>query len=121
MRRKSRNMLFQQDRSGRISPSEAHQRVQAGEAVLVDVREQPEWSTCHAPCAVHLPLSGLPAQTRIPTSVKGRPVVAVCRSGNRSQRAAQLLAARGVDVVDVEGGMIAWERAGLPVSSPRGC
>jgi rhodanese-related sulfurtransferase len=87
--------------------------------VLVDVRERVEWNAGHAPEAVHLPLSRLMAGARLPGSAAGRPVVTVCRSGHRSRQAARLLAARGVDVVDVRGGMTAWERAGLPVTGRR--
>ena len=52
-----------------------------------------------------------------PTS---RPVVAVCRSGNRSGQAALALAAAGVDVVNMTGGMKAWHDAGLPMRSNDG-
>ncbi|WP_374108990.1 rhodanese-like domain-containing protein [Streptomyces sp. CC228A] len=44
----------------------------------------------------------------------------VCRSGQRSQQAARLLADRGAHTVDVEGGMRAWARAGFPVVDPHG-
>ncbi|MEV0743271.1 rhodanese-like domain-containing protein [Streptomyces sp. NPDC050549] len=112
-------MLFFRRRPGRIAPGEARTRVQAGAAVLVDVRERVEWNGGHAPEAVHLPLSRLMAGAQLPGSATGRPVVTVCRSGHRSRQAARLLAARGVDVVDVKGGMTAWERAGLPVTGRR--
>lgn len=113
------DMLFFRRRTERISPDEAVRRTQAGDAVLVDVRERVEWNAGHAPQAVHLPLSRLMAYAELPKAAGGRPVVAVCRSGHRSRQAARLLAARGHDVVDVKGGMTAWERAGLPVSGRR--
>jgi rhodanese-related sulfurtransferase len=102
-------MLFFRRRTGRITPGEARNRVQAGAAVLVDVRERVEWNAGHAPEAVHLPLSRLMAGAQLPGSA----------AGHRSRQAARLLAARGVDVVDVRGGMTAWERAGLPVTGRR--
>lgn len=46
---------------------------------------------------------------------RGRSVVVVCRSGRRSREAVALLTARGLDTVDVVGGMTAWRAAGLPV------
>lgn len=88
-------MLFFRRRTGRITPDEARSRVQAGVAVLMDVRERVEWNAGHAPEAVHLPLSRLIAGAQLPGSVAGRPVVTVCRSGHRSRQAARLLAARG--------------------------
>jgi rhodanese-related sulfurtransferase len=107
---------------GRIGPAEAG-RCTPAEAVLLDVREQYEWDTGHAPHAVHLPLSvlaRLPAGAPLPPAAEGRPLVVICRSGVRSRQAAALLAARGARAVDVTGGMRAWARAGLPVVDERG-
>ena len=105
---------------GRLTPAEAHERTSTTEAVLLDVREKAEWQAGHAPTAVHLPLGSLLAGAVLPKAAQGRPVVAICRGGNRSRQAAKALAARGVDVVDVSGGMGAWQRAGLPVVDGRG-
>lgn len=108
-------------RPSRITAAEAHQRTgDAPEApVLLDVRELREWQLGHAPAAVHVPLAELESG-ELPAAVRGRPVMTVCRSGGRSQKAAALLAERGVDVVDVKGGMQAWEGAGLPIVNGRG-
>lgn len=92
----------------------------ARDAVLLDVRESYEWEAGHAPDAVHAPLSALAAGAALPERVAGRPLVVVCRSGNRSRQAAELLAARGADAVDVIGGMRDWARRGLPVVDLRG-
>ncbi|MFG2728158.1 rhodanese-like domain-containing protein [Streptomyces canus] len=107
----------------RITAEEAHERTGAeAEAALLDVREHAEWAAGHAPGAVHAPLSELARGGRLPRAAEDRPVVTICRSGKRSREAAGLLAARGVDVVDVLGGMRAWEEAGLEVvgGSPGG-
>ncbi|MGP4086530.1 MBL fold metallo-hydrolase [Streptomyces sp. KR55] len=98
----------------RLTPAEAADRTHT-DAVLLDVREPAEWAAGHAPGAVPAPLSGLAAGGELPQSAQGRPVVAICRSGRRSREAADLLAARGVRVADVAGGMRAWAEAGLPV------
>ncbi|EYT79798.1 sulfurtransferase [Streptomyces sp. Tu 6176] len=103
---------------GRLTPQAAHQQVSDGTALLLDVRETPEWNAGHAPEALHLPLSRLVTGAPLPSAVRGRPVVAICRSGHRSRQAARLLAGRGVQATDVTGGMTAWARAGLPVSGP---
>ncbi|MDX3520527.1 rhodanese-like domain-containing protein [Streptomyces scabiei] len=100
---------------GRLTPQLAHRQTSAGAAVLVDVRETPEWNAGHAPDALHLPLTRLAAGASLPAAVQGRPVVTICRSGHRSQQAAKLLAGHGVEATDVTGGMTAWARAGLPV------
>lgn len=98
---------------GRLTPQQAHQQTGDGTAVLLDVRETPEWNAGHAPDALHLPLSRLAAGASLPAAAQGRLVVMICRSGHRSQQAAKLLAGRGVQVTDVTGGMSAWARAGL--------
>ncbi|AXE23592.1 rhodanese-like domain-containing protein [Streptomyces globosus] len=105
---------------GRLTPSQAHQRTGDGRAVLLDVREAPEWEAGHAPDALHLPLSRLTAGAPLPASAQGRPVVAICRSGHRSRQAARLLADRGIEATDVTGGMTAWAREGLPVTGGQG-
>jgi rhodanese-related sulfurtransferase len=105
---------------GRLTPHQAHERTGAGGAVLLDVRETPEWKTGHAPRAVHLPFSRLLLGAELPAGVAGKPVVAICRSGHRSQQAAKYLAAKGFDAVDVRGGMSAWTQAGLPVTREGG-
>ncbi|MER5994476.1 rhodanese-like domain-containing protein [Streptomyces viridosporus] len=104
----------------RLIPDQARARTDDGTVVLLDVREAPEWKAGHAPGAVHLPLTRLLAGAALPPDAQGRPVVAICRSGRRSQQAAQLLTDRGVEAVDVTGGMTAWAEAGLPVVDERG-
>ncbi|MFI0898090.1 rhodanese-like domain-containing protein [Streptomyces sp. NPDC020983] len=106
----------------RVTAGEARRRTlgSAATAVLLDVREQGEWDAGHAPGAVHAALSRLSAGAALPAAAQGRPVVVICRSGHRSQQAARLLADRGVDAVDVRGGMKAWAAAGYGVAGPRG-
>ncbi|MFD5231394.1 rhodanese-like domain-containing protein [Streptomyces qaidamensis] len=105
---------------GRLTPQLAHQQAGDGTAVLLDVRETPEWNAGHASGALHLPLCRLMAGAPLPAAAQGKPVVTICRSGHRSQQAAELLAGRGVQATDVTGGMTAWARAGLPVIGPGG-
>jgi rhodanese-related sulfurtransferase len=94
-----------------VSPAEARMLVLTRNAVLLDVREPNEWDAGHAPDARHVPLGFLHAE-QVPAD---RVVVAVCRSGNRSGKAALALARTGVDVRNMSGGMKAWQSAGLPV------
>lgn len=86
-------------------------RAEAGEVLLLDVREADEWAAGHAPQAMHAPLSRLSLDD-VPAD---RPVVAVCRSGNRSGQATAALVAAGRDVVNMAGGMKRWAAGGLPV------
>lgn len=104
-------------RGQRLSIGEARTRTggERPEAVLLDVPLMPEWRTGHAPGAVHAPLTALASGAAVSPTARGRPLVVICRSGHRSQRAVRLLAERGADAVDVKGGMIAWAAAGSPV------
>ncbi len=103
-------------RQPRASAEQASQRVRQG-AILLDVREGPEWRAGHAPGARHIPLSHLPARMKdLPPQ---RTVVTVCRSGHRSALAARMLAREGREVINLSGGMHAWARAGLPVVAAR--
>jgi rhodanese-related sulfurtransferase len=81
--------------------------------LLLDVREQDEWDAGHAPQAVHIPLGELP--DRVGELDPDAPLVVVCHSGARSARATAWLTQGGYDAVNLDGGMIAWARAGLPV------
>ncbi|MEU9670634.1 rhodanese-like domain-containing protein [Streptomyces bobili] len=121
--------IFRRSRSGpgRVTAQEAaactghgDTAESGGDAVLLDVREPYEWQAGHAPRAVHLPLSALAAGAGLPAEAQARPLVVICRSGNRSRRAAELLVARGAQAVDVIGGMENWARAGLPMVDARG-
>nr|WP_306663520.1 rhodanese-like domain-containing protein [Streptomyces sabulosicollis] len=72
------------------------------------------------PGAVRLPLTRLLAAAAVPDTVRGRPVVAVCRSGRRWRQTATLPACRGVDAVEVSAGIAARARAGRPVADEGG-
>lgn len=90
-------------------------RLRAGEPVqMLDVRESYEWAEGHIPGAIHIPLGQL--QARMHELDRAQPVVAVCRSGNRSTWAAMALQQAGfADVANLEDGMLAWSRARLAI------
>ena len=89
-------------------------RLQAAGALLIDVRQPEEWRQGHAPNAVLIPLGSV--STRLPEIPKGRDVLLICRSGNRSSAAQRQLLGLGYRrVFNVTGGMHAWASAGLPV------
>ena len=88
-----------------------------GEAkhLVLDVREPQEFAAGHVPGALLIPLGQLAA--RVGELPQDTPLYVICRSGNRSVTASEILVAAGKrDVRNVEGGMIAWQRAGLPVN-----
>ncbi len=85
------------------------------DARLLDVREADEWAAGHAPGARHLPMSELTA--RLEELPDDDPLYVVCRSGGRSARVVQYLAAQGHNAVNVDGGMQAWAAGGRPVEA----
>jgi rhodanese-related sulfurtransferase len=79
-------------------------------ASLLDVRENSEWKSGHAPGAIHVPLGNI---DQAPRRLKqGRPVVVMCASGMRSRTAAKHLRGLGFDAASLSGGIGAWQRAG---------
>lgn len=96
-----------------IDSIEAQKRIEKG-AVLVDVREQNEYTEIRIPGSRLLPLSAF--AERFEELPKDSPLVMQCRSGARSAKAAEYLLANGyTDVVNLGGGILAWNEAGLPV------
>lgn len=95
-----------------VSVTDAHTAVGEG-ALLIDVRSADEWKRDgRAAGAHHIPLPSLPAKL---DRLRGSEVLVICRSGNRSGRAAALLRRNGISALNVRGGMIAWRRHGLPL------
>ncbi|WP_227424477.1 rhodanese-like domain-containing protein [Pengzhenrongella sicca] len=98
---------------GRLGPTvdaaRALELVRAG-ATLLDVRENSEWTSGHAPAAMHVPLARIDSATRRLRT--DRPVVVVCASGMRSRTAATHLRGLGFDATSLSGGMAMWQRAG---------
>lgn len=101
-----------------LDPGTAADRLAAGEAVALDVREVDEWAVGRIAGAVHIPVGELVArQDEIP---EDRPIVVVCRSGSRSAWAVGMLTRAGYDAANLSGGLQAWQAAGLPLEPPGG-
>jgi rhodanese-related sulfurtransferase len=104
-------------RTDLTTPRDAYERL--AEIQLVDCREPYEWDAGRVEGAVHIPLNTIMAGDTTGLD-PGKPVVVVCRSGNRSELAALMLQARGFQAFNLEGGMEEWERQGLPFTTPDG-
>ena len=101
-----------------ISPKQLHDLVQAGEPVeLIDVRTPIEFREVHVTFARNMPLDQLdPKQLTVGQAGSQKPVYVICRSGKRGQQACEKIIGHGfTNVVNVEGGTMAWDQAGLPV------
>jgi rhodanese-related sulfurtransferase len=97
-----------------VVEAERRLREDADHPILLDVREANEFAEVRAPGAMLVPTSAFMIRVgEIPTD---RPLLVVCHLGSRSAAVAGFLIRAGrTDVVNVVGGMDAWERAGLPV------
>jgi rhodanese-related sulfurtransferase len=87
------------------------------EALVLDVRNPDEWEDQygHIEGAKQIPLPELEARATEIEGWRDAPVVIVCRSGRRSQTAADILAGMGYrQVFNLEGGMIAWRETEGP-------
>lgn len=102
----------------RVNAATAAQLQRDG-AVLLDVREQSEWSAGRAPRARHIPFGQLGSRMSRELSIS-KTILVICRSGRRSSRAASILRRAGYTAIDVKGGLIAWQAAGLPVVASGG-
>lgn len=79
---------------------------------LLDVRGRDEFAAGHVPGALNVPLDELGG--RLAELRTSGTISAICQSGGRSARAAEQLAAAGIDAVSVAGGTSAWTGSGRP-------
>ena len=87
------------------------------DALVLDVREDQEYASGHIPKARHIPLGQLSSRLQELDKFKSKPILVTCRSGQRSARACGMLKKAGFETVyNQAGGIIAWERANLPVT-----
>jgi len=87
---------------------------------ILDVREPYEWEAGHIEEAVHVPLAEVMAGGEGGKLDPAKPVVVVCKTGNRSELAALMLQARGFEAHNLEGGTEGWVAAGLPIVASDG-
>lgn len=90
------------------------------DGVLLDVREGDEWAAGHVAGAFHVPMGEFVARFgEVTERVGDQRVFVFCRVGGRSAQVTRYLVAQGLDAVNVDGGMLAWNAAGRPMASDR--
>ncbi|RYD60547.1 MAG: DUF2892 domain-containing protein [Verrucomicrobiaceae bacterium] len=93
-----------------LDPQSVQNALISGQVRIIDVRTPAEYGEIHIGGSFLMPLDRLD-----PKQVHG-PAVLVCRSGKRAEQARQKLSSAGCgDLAVLEGGLLAWEQAGLPV------
>ena len=100
-----------------IDVTEASNRV-GNACMLLDVRTPEEYHAGHAPEATWIPLDDV--AERAGELDRDLAILAICRAGGRSQKAAEILADLGFCTINVSGGMNAWAAAGLEVVTDDG-
>lgn len=94
----------------------ALQMINHKDAVVLDVREQAEYQSGHLLNAKQIPLLKLRDRIGELERYRDRPIVVVCRSGQRSATACAMLGREGfAQVYNLAGGVMAWQKANLPL------
>ncbi|MER5870839.1 rhodanese-like domain-containing protein [Streptomyces sp. NPDC002044] len=92
------------------------------EGFVLDVREDDEWAAGHVEGALHIPMSDFVHRFGELTEAApdGARVHVMCRVGGRSAQVTQYLVRQGIDAVNIDGGMQAWDGAGRPMVTDTG-
>ena len=100
-----------------ITTLQATQLINREDALVVDVRDAGEYGAGHILGAKNIPLSRIGAGgAEIAAKRKDKPVIVYCDTGNRSAKAVAVLKSQGfAKVLNLSGGLGAWQQAGLPV------
>lgn len=94
----------------------ATQLINHKNALVLDVREPSEYDAGHIVNSKHVPLGKLGERVGELEKYRERPIVVVCRSGQRSAAACALLLKQGfAQAQNLEGGVMAWQKASLPL------
>nr|VFJ98710.1 MAG: Rhodanese-related sulfurtransferase [Candidatus Kentron sp. H]VFJ99903.1 MAG: Rhodanese-related sulfurtransferase [Candidatus Kentron sp. H]VFK03656.1 MAG: Rhodanese-related sulfurtransferase [Candidatus Kentron sp. H] len=99
-----------------VSPTEAIRLINHENAVLLDVRTDSEFAEGYILNAMHIPQPSLSDHIKKLDKHRSKPVIAVCRSGNRSAKACATLRKHGFErVYNLSGGIAGWQNASLPL------
>jgi rhodanese-related sulfurtransferase len=98
-----------------ISPQDAATKLNAGEAVIIDVRDKDEWDEGHIPGATHMSRGTIELDIEEKVPDPNAMIICHCGGGGRSALAAESLQRMGYkNVRSMAGGFKAWKAADLP-------
>ena len=103
--------------AGALKPEEVAQLLARGQVSLVDARESPVFQRAHIEGAVNIPLDEIESRLAELHMLPAAPVL-YCRSGDRTKELSQKLAAQGMPVSFLEGGVLGWESSGFELARP---
>lgn len=100
-----------------VGPTDAVLLINHEDAIVLDVREANEFKDGHIVNAIHIPQSALGKRLNELEKFRDKPIIVGCRSGNRSGHACALLKKQGFEkVYNLQGGVMAWRSANLPLT-----
>jgi rhodanese-related sulfurtransferase len=106
--------------SDAVSPLEATQLINHRNAIIVDLRDEQVFAAGSLANARHVPQAQLKERAAELVRFKARPVVVLCETGQQSARAVATFKAEGFEeAYALAGGILAWQKAGLPLVQAR--
>jgi len=99
-----------------VGVSAAVQMVNRNQAVLLDIRTPEQYQTGTIAQARNLPAAEVSA--KLATLPKNKPLIVFCAQGHASAKVVAQLRKEGLDAVSLEGGLKAWNQAGMPLGKP---
>jgi rhodanese-related sulfurtransferase len=100
-----------------LAPAQAVRSMNEEGSLILDVRENAEVRSGRIKGAKHIPLKELKTRLNELSKYKDKSVVVYCRSGNRSAQACDILTNNEFEkVVNLQGGIMAWQASNMPVS-----
>ena len=98
-----------------ISPAEAAEKLERGDAILIDVREERDWREKHASGAIHLSRGEIELEIEEKIPDTDQPIICYCGGGSRSALVTESLQKMGYkNVRSMAGGFRAWRKENLP-------
>lgn len=99
-----------------LEPMQAVQKMNHDNALVLDIRESNEIKEGMITGSLHMPMSTLADKIEQLSKHKDRPVLVICRSGQRSAKACGILRKQGFEpLYSLKGGIMAWENASYPL------
>ena len=104
-----------------VSPASAIRLINNNDdALIIDIRSVAEYKNGHIRGAKNVPLSELTSKIEKFTDYRNKPVLLYCNSGNTTSKAIRLLKKAGFEKIsNLEGGIMAWREASMPLSNKK--